>query len=236
MTDNRARQRGEGVMHPRLPSPAEIMPGLARRLGYQDTRSIPQDLNGYIQKALEESLEAARPQAVCRMSRIERIGRKEILGTGFKLESPKWARFSQLLDSPEILLVYALTLGDDLDKRIDALRDAPITLSYVLDAAGSEIVERTADRMEADLWERPAFKGLQRTIRFSPGFCDWRLNAQQEIFQFLHPESIGMLCTKAWSMLPSKSITAALLGARGLPFHTPCPLCTQKACPHKRVE
>jgi hypothetical protein len=174
--------------------------------------------------------------AIYRRSAIEKIGKKVISGRGLKIESERWTRFSHQMDSPEILLVYAVTLGGELDKRIMSIHKESLSRAFILDTAGSEMVEQIADHMEADLWERLDLKEYRRTARFSPGYCDWRLEGQQGLCTFLHADTIGIHCTKTWSMLPSKSITAVILGARAMPFLTPCPLCNQTVCPHRRVD
>jgi len=222
------------IITPGIPLAEEMLSPLIRRVGHSESLPVSSELATLIQKALAEALQLARPRAISRVSSVERIEKDAIIGRGLCIESERCARLCSLMDSPAILLAYAVTLGDDLDRKITSLQKESLSLAFVLDAAGSEIVERVADRMEEDLWKALDRDGFQRTARFSPGYCDWELAGQQEIFEFLHPEQIGIHHTRAWSMLPSKSITAVLLGAKAMPFDNACPLCSKKGCTYRR--
>jgi hypothetical protein len=233
----KAHQRVEvrrGRIKPDTPSAERIIDGLVRRVGCAYAASIPDDVARLIEKALAEALTWAKPLALWGASPLVQVEDKVVVGRGFRIESERWARLAGRIDATALMVVYAVTLGDDLDRRIASLQRESLSLAFVLDAAGSEILEQVADRFEADLQGRQELEGRQWTKRFSPGYCDWGLEGQEGLFSFLHPGAIGIHCTKAWSMVPSKSITAVLLGAKRTPFLTPCPLCDQMACLNRR--
>jgi hypothetical protein len=78
-------------------------------------------------------------------------------------------------------------------------------------------------------------EGYETTARFSPGYCDWDVGqGQEELFRFLEPESLGVRRTSAGMMIPQKSISAALIGAREVPLRYPCPFCAKEDCPYRR--
>jgi hypothetical protein len=189
-----------------------------------------------LQKALELAMILVRPRCIYRVAPIQEIGKKKILGKSIRVDSQLWARSVSLMESPEFILVYAITLGEDIDIRIGSTQKKSLSLGYLLDAAGSEIVERIAASLEGELWKELKLEDYQRTARFSPGYCDWGLDGQKEIFGFLKPEEIGLIHTKAYSILPSKSITAAIVGARHIPHRSPCPLCNEKSCLYRREQ
>jgi hypothetical protein len=222
------------TIDPAVPSVEEIQSGICRRLGYTDKLpNIPVDISRQIHQALEMALLLVKPKCICRITPIEEIHEKMIIGKGIQIRSQRWAKSASQMESPKVILVYAVTLGEELDFRIASIQKQSLSLGYILDITGSEIVERIADRAEEDLWKNLNLEDYQRTVRFSPGYCDWGLDGQQEVFWFLRPERIGISHTKAWSMLPSKSITAAVLGAWNIPLRSPCPLCNLKSCSYR---
>ena len=222
------------TIDPAVPAVEEIQAGLCRRLGYADPLlKIPVDISRQIHKALEMAMVLVKPRCICRVTPIEDIDEKMIMGKGIRIDSQRWAKSANLMESPEVILVFAVTLGEDLDSRLASVQKESLSLGYILDAAGSEIVERVADGLEEDLWKSLNLENYQRTVRFSPGYCDWGLDGQKEVFYFLRPERVGIKHTKTWGMLPRKSITAAVLGAWNTPFRSPCPLCNRKSCPYR---
>ncbi len=223
------------TIKPPVPSVELIRPGLYKRLGYTDAQQkIPRDIEKQIQKALELAMKLANPKGIFLITPLEEIGGKMIQGKGIRIESKKWAKVAGLMESAEIMLVYAVTLGRSLDIKVTSVQKQSLSLGYILDAAGSEIVERVSEGLGKKLWKELNLDKYKRSARFSPGYCDWPLYGQEAIFALLMPEKIGIHHTKAWAMLPSKSITSVMLGARKMQLRSPCPLCSQKTCPYRR--
>jgi len=109
--------------------------------------------------------------------------------------------------------------------------------AYVLDCMGAELAERLGDKLEREISGQFLNKGLACSRRFSPGYCDWRLDiGQASVFEFLKPESIDITRFPTGAMIPEKSITAVLIAAKTLYYKTPCPLCGQTDCPYRRED
>ncbi len=141
------------------------------------------------------------------------------------------------MDKPERMIVFAVTLGSLLDAEITRLqREDRMFLAYALDAAGSVLVEEYAAQIESRLAEKMEEEGYRSTRRFSPGYCDWPVaEGQREIVRLLDLRGIGIICEETGLMVPQKSVTAVMLGARGLPKRTPCYLCEDRSCAHRRA-
>jgi hypothetical protein len=222
------------TIDPEVPSEEKLRSGIRRRLGYTDNLlDIPVDVSRQIHKALEMAVRLVKPKCICRVTPIEEIDENVIIGKGIQIRSQRWAKCASQMESPEVILVYAVTLGEELDLGIASIQKQSLSLGYILDITGSEIIERIADRAEEKFWKNLNLENFQRTVRFSPGYCDWGLDGQKEVFWFLRPEEIGISHTKGWSMLPSKSITAAILGALNTRLRSPCPLCNLKSCTYR---
>ena len=99
------------------------------------------------------------------------------------------------------------------------------------------VTERLTDQLDQHVSGWLGAKGCQTTGRFSPGYCDWDLSEGQEaLFRFLAPESVGVRRTSAGMMIPQKSISAALVGAREVSLRYPCPFCAKGDCPYRRAD
>ncbi len=160
---------------------------------------------------------------------------KAICGASLEIRSAKWAGLASGLELPGTIIAYALTLGAPVDDRIASVQSESLAAAYTLDATASEAVELIADCLEGDIWAAFDPGGYERTARFSPGYCDWPLEAQEPVFEFLHPEQIGIRLTSSYGMLPAKSITAVFLAAKAFPLTRPCRQCDERDCRYRRV-
>ncbi len=111
----------------------------------------------------------------------------------------------------ERLLVFAATVGLDVDRLIARYALSSPAKALLLQAMGAEGIERLCDAFCKARKER----GLSR--RFSPGYGDFPLEAQKDIFRLLNCERhIGLTLTDTLLMSPTKSVTAVVgIGARG---------------------
>ncbi|MBQ3442618.1 MAG: methionine synthase, partial [Selenomonadaceae bacterium] len=73
--------------------------------------------------------------------------------------------------------------------------------------------------------------------RFSPGYGDWDLTAQEKLFTISGAEQIGMSLTSAMMLEPRKSITA-IIGlkrtADNLQAKKDCATCDKFDCPARK--
>jgi cobalamin-dependent methionine synthase I len=139
------------------------------------------------------------------------------------------------LKEPEVLCLFVVTSGKDLEMEINENQEESLFRAYLLDAVGSVVAESLADQVERQVSALLGAQGYQTTARFSPGYCDWELGEGQEaLFRFLKPESVGVRRTPAGMMIPQKSISGALVGAREVSWRSPCAFCPTEDCPYRR--
>jgi hypothetical protein len=187
---------------------------------------------------IESALCLSRPASVYKILTIGRPSGEGIAECPDLFSASRIYReyFSQM-ESPGIMIVFAVTLGGGIDAEIARLqREERMFLAYALDASGSVLVEEYAAQMEARVAEKLEEDGYHSTRRFSPGYCDWPVaDGQREIKRLLDLRSIGIECEDTGLMVPQKSVTAVVIGARGLSRRTPCHLCTDRSCAHRRA-
>ncbi|ABW65870.1 vitamin B12 dependent-methionine synthase activation domain-containing protein [Desulfosudis oleivorans] len=206
---------------------------VARRIGYgPDTLPVGEKA-GRIKTVIAQGIEAVALAGQGKPVTIDRWSGKEVVAGPVCVQSPRWSHVVRQAQEPQALYGFILTLGRDFDrvKEKAALFDA-----YVLDALGSEMVEQAADRVEQRIRAWCATRNRVCSRRFSPGYCDWPLaQGQQALGDFLAPAAIGVKVLASGAMVPSKSITGAVIMARSLPLSCPCPVCNQANCAYRRV-
>ncbi|MBO5140618.1 MAG: hypothetical protein J6B76_08215 [Peptococcaceae bacterium] len=107
--------------------------------------------------------------------------------------------------------VLALTIGSALPQfAANAAAEGRLYEAAVADYLGSHAVELFADAFCAYLQQQALPKGMYATLRYSPGYGDWALSAQPDIFQFLNGCRNKIQLSENYLMEPVKSITAIM--------------------------
>ena len=115
------------------------------------------------------------------------------------------------LDGCEKVICMAATVGAAIEQEINKKFERGEYLSSVLlDAAATAAVEQAADLMEKNFTAKFSKEGYKMRWRFSPGYGDWNLTAQEKLFKISGAEQIGICLTSAMMLEPRKSITAVI--------------------------
>ena len=105
--------------------------------------------------------------------------------------------------------VFAVTLGMESERRLRVLSSQQPLDATLYDAACSALVEEAAETLDRKLKRDAAARGLIGNWRFSCGYGDLPLDAQQSLLDALDARrSLGITLTPSNLMIPSKSITA----------------------------
>jgi hypothetical protein len=151
------------------------------------------------------------------------------------LRSEKWLRLYLSMEGEKYIFCFALTLGEGLDDAIAYHTDHSILTGYLLDAAGSSLVELLANDIEKKINAYYTRLGYQTSRRFSPGYCDWNLaTGQQDIFRILQLTGNTITMKEGGLLVPRKTITAIIGIARKVKIKTPCAFCTSISCKTRR--
>lgn len=115
----------------------------------------------------------------------------------------------RLLSSAERIVVFVATAGIAVDRLIHRFVNVSPIKALMFQVIGSERIEAICDLFCKDLQEKYAKEGWLASPRFSPGYGDFPLAAQTELFALLSPEKhIGVSLTESLLMMPSKSVSA----------------------------
>ncbi len=220
-----------------LPCPEDILPDVISLVGYPSSKELSDDIRVEIERAVDQCLAKVTPACLYKTTPLLRLEKDLLVGRDVEVRSVRWVHLMKRLSEPEVICCFVVTTGQALEKAINEAQSESLFHAYLLDAAGSVVIERLTDQVERHVSGLLGAKGYQTTARFSPGYCDWDLSEGQEaLFRFLQPESVGVQRTSAGMMIPQKSISAALVGAREVSLRSPCPFCSKGDCPYRRAD
>ena len=134
------------------------------------------------------------------------------------------------------LMAATLGLGPDrLVQRAEAL--GKMSRAVILQAAAAAMIEAYCDDVNEEIRREAAPKGLFLRPRFSPGYGDFSLEHQTELFRILEiQKKIGVTLTGSLLMMPSKSVTA-VIGLSKENTHCMvqgCEVCGKQDCSFRR--
>ena len=149
---------------------------------------------------------------------------------GLRIESRALAK--NLSGCREVFLMAA-TLGMGPDTLIARAQAAgSLHRAVALQAVAAAMIEAWCDAVNAELRRQAEARGKALRPRFSPGYGDFSLAAQEGLFRLLGVQrNIGVTLTDSLLMLPTKSVTA-VIGIADAPTDCPagCEACARTDC------
>lgn len=209
-----------------VPMPERLdVPQALRYLG------VPDGGDGALRALLERAEQTLRDTAKPRAVSL-RAGREALAPY---LQGEDIARH---LVGCDTCVLLACTLGAGVDAAQRAANAADMAYAVTLDALASALAEQIAGAAERTLREEAAREGLFLTGRFSPGYGDFPIAAQNELLRLMDaPRQIGLCATPAHLLAPRKSVTA-VLGLAGHPVtgrRAGCAHCALRGrCPYRK--
>ncbi len=126
------------------------------------------------------------------------------LDCGIRFHSQALARH---LQGCKELLLFGATLGMRVDAAIRRLTLMSVAEGAAAQAVGAALIKGYCDELQAKLDTGT----LKQKTRFSPGYGDWPLEEQRQVFSLLDcGKAIGLTLTDSCMMAPSKSVTAVI--------------------------
>lgn len=177
-----------------------------RYLGYRGQEIEPQILQ-LIEETAEELERSSMPKSIYQEYECQVTPDKVKLG-GLEIHSQNLARN---LKGCERAVLLAATIGRAADFMIKKYSVSNMAKAAVVQAAGAACIESYVDEVEGKIREDAGKRGLYLRPRFSPGYGDFALDCQKQIFQILEcHKRIGVTLTEGNLMMPSKSVTAVI--------------------------
>jgi hypothetical protein len=120
-----------------------------------------------------------------------------------------------IFDRADHLALFAVTLGAEVSREIERrFAKSDLAVGSMLDSAASVAADNLAEALEhrhvQAMLQKPG-AGARGVLRYSPGYCGWHISGQRRLFDYLHPERIGILLGDSYLMQPLKSVSGVLI-------------------------
>ena len=206
---------------------------ILRYLGYGRKEADVQVMQS-IQFAIEKLQQAAQPRWLYQIFPLQLESEDQINFSCFKAYSKN---LGKNLKGCERVILFAATLGIQVDLLIERYVKLQISQGVIMQAAAAAMIEQFCDECQEELRQKMESEGWYLRPRFSPGYGDFSLNHQTEIISVLQcPKKIGLTLTDSLLMAPAKSVTAVIGLSR---IKQPChrhgwEVCEKKDCVFRR--
>lgn len=172
---------------------------ILKYLGYR-TGEVPADIMEEIDEAISIVKKCARPKYVFRFFDKDDEVLKEI-AVGRDM--------AELLRNSFKVILFAVTLGNEIEMEIRKLSFTNLSMSVVVDATASAAIEAFAEELDKSFQKE--FSEFYLTDRFSPGYGDMPVSIQNYFLTAINAKKeIGITTTADGIMTPRKSITAIM--------------------------
>ena len=159
---------------------------------------------GYENELIYTAEKAVKEVTNCRFCAVKvPLSINEAVDFGFmKVDSRSLAKN---LSGCREAFVFAVTLGQKVDRLLSRLSKESVTEHFFADAVASALAQAAFDAVERIIKENRLCKPS-----FSPGYGDVPLEIQPEILKVCGAEQIGISLSPEHLMTPQKSITAIM--------------------------
>jgi len=211
---------------------------LARLLGRRNKQKFSNALTSRLESWKERIDDLINPQITYVKNKIQKIENGCVyLTEHLKFES---ARLSRSMKECNEIVCFIATLNSDIEEEINELmEDNHLSDAYILDSMGSVAVENIVAQFHKRMESAYLAKGKSVTLRFSPGYCDWVVNDQKNLFSLFEAEDFPVTLSDSCLMEPRKSVSGVfgeMPNGNGKPVesYNPCIECGKKDCIARR--
>lgn len=172
----------------------------------------PEKIKTLLKKAMELFLDFSQPVGI--ISDIS-IPEFDVVYSGEGLNE-KETPLDEIFRKADNLALFAITVGEKVSKKIDELfKKNDFAPGSMLDSVASAGTDKAVDIVENHFFNLLSNKGEITSstgiLRYSPGYCGWHVSGQKKLFEFLHPEDIGIKLLDSFLMKPLKSISGVMV-------------------------
>ena len=136
------------------------------------------------------------------------------------------------LKESEYVALFIITIGSTVETLAKKLsKECDLMEGYTLNLIGSEAAEEVAEFVHEKIRKQAQKNGYSITNRFSPGYCNWDVSEQFNLFMFFNGNTAGVLLTDSALMLPIKSVSGIIgigTNATFKPYN--CNKCNDNKC------
>ena len=209
---------------------------VCRNLGYISDYKLRPRISSLIDGYLENTYQLIEPIYSYVIRDVELVRRSCVFIDGSVMFESKV--ISSLLKPCNKAAMFVATIGNRLEEMSHKLaREGHMLQAAVLDAIGSVAVDEVAEFVHVRIKEIASSQGQVTSRRFSPGYCDWTIRQQKEVFRVVDAESAQVALTDSYLMIPQKSISGIIgIGTpdNNIENYNPCRRCKKLDCLGRR--
>ena len=132
---------------------------------------------------------------------------QQIIDTG--VATIKSDSLSKHIEGCEKIIIFAATVGVGIDRLIEKYSRLSPSKALCLSSIGAQRIESLCDAFCDDI--KAEYSEFSHKSRFSPGYGDFDISNQGDIFGLLNcSKNIGLSLCDSFIMSPSKSVTAII--------------------------
>lgn len=148
------------------------------------------------------------------------------------------AQICGYMKNVEKLAVFICTAGDGFSRVSNAYNQKGDYLKgYITDTFGSIVVEKAIDYIQKNLEAEMQEQSLRITNRYSPGYCNWQLTDQRQLFSLLPQNQCGISLSESYLMHPIKSVSGIIgIGTDVRKNRYACDICNNTTCIYRNIK
>lgn len=137
-----------------------------------------------------------------------------------------------MLKKSEAVVFFVATIGDKVEALSKKyMKEGDALEGYIIDLIGSELAESATDYLHNYLQNLVESIGYGLSNRYSPGYCNWPVSDQQQLFELMHPVNCGISLNESFLMTPAKSVSGLMGIGKGMKrVDYKCRLCDDDKC------
>ena len=142
------------------------------------------------------------------------------------------------LKDAEKLAFFICTAGEQVSIRSKELMNSGFMLEgYVADLVGSVLAEEAMNIIHKEMAESLDIQYVKTTNRYSPGYCDWKVNEQHQLFTLFPENFCGVRLNESALMHPVKSISGVIGLGHNVKFYKyVCNACSSVNCIYRNLK
>jgi len=150
-----------------------------------------------------------KPKGIYSSVKIKQISfsdGKVDLKSGFSLNFSN--SIINLLRGASSLVLGLVSIGSSLENKVsEFFTQGEYPRAVTLDAVGTVAVESLSRDIRNLVCQEANEQYLKTTRYFSPGYGDWDISQQKDIFKIIPTNKIGVSLTESYMMVPQKSLS-----------------------------
>lgn len=112
-------------------------------------------------------------------------------------------KICRLMEGAEKIAVFICTAGQGFsDYSGKYNKEGEYLKGYIVDTMGSLVAEKSMDFIQSELEKQVLPEGMKITNRYSPGYCNWPVDDQKQLFSLLPANACDISLSASCLMVP----------------------------------